>query len=198
MSAPPTLAPRRVPAVKWRGKGGQLPRLDDLPIPADVRPGQGWTGQMHEMAAHIGPHATLALIAAHGGEKVRVPIAAERSPFADVLGPADCATVAQVYGGNELQLPVARFAVARARRGVVIAAVRAGKITIGQAHKIIGSSRTYVSHLVNHTDEGRKGSAKDAATALPPQGDLFALLTSSATPRQDQDAAEISSATTGM
>lgn len=170
-------APPRQPAVRWRGKGGALPRLDELPIPADVRPGPGWTGQMHEMAAHIGAYATLALIAAHGGDKLRVPMAASRIPFADVLTPAQCATFARVYGGNELQLPVARHAVDRARRAVVIAAIRADKITITEAVRIIGSSRTYISHLVNHTDEGRKGSAFAAARALPVQGDLFALLT---------------------
>lgn len=169
-------APRkRTPAIAWRRKSGQLPRLDDLPIPADVQPGPGWTGQMIEMADHIGAHATLCLVAAHGGEEVHIPSSVERSPFADALSPEHQAIIARIYGGNRISVPVARAAIARARRAVVIAAVRAKKITGAEAQKIIGSSRTYVAHLVNQTTEGMDKGAKAKAQALPAQGDLFAL-----------------------
>lgn len=176
MTAAGVPAPRkRTPAIAWRRKSGQLPRLDDLPIPADVQPGPGWTGQMIEMADHIGAYATLCLIAAHGGEEVHIPASAERSPFADVLSSEHRATIARVYGGNRILIPVGRVAIARARRAVVIAAVRANKITGAEAQKIIGTSRTYVAHLVNHTDEGMDKGTQAKAQALPTQGDLFSL-----------------------
>lgn len=167
----------RVPAA-LRRRNGQLPRLADLPIPRDVRPGPGWTGQMLEMAAHIGPYATLRLVAAHGGEQVHVPRDPAASPFLDCVDADTAATIAWVYGGtgNRLDVPVARAAVDRARRAVVLAAVRAGKISGADAARIIGTSRTYLAHLVNATDEGRDASSRSRARDLPAQPDLFAAL----------------------
>lgn len=53
-----------------------------------------------------------------------------------------------------LDLPIAQSAVNRARRAFVLAAVRAGVLTGANAAKIIGTSRTYLYHLINQTDEG--------------------------------------------
>ncbi|UIJ46928.1 hypothetical protein LZK98_08290 [Sphingomonas cannabina] len=155
----------------------RLPKLWELPIPRDVQPGRGWTSQMREMADHIGAYATLTIVATFGGEQLRVPYSAERSPFRNILDQETVATIASVYGGNRISIPVARTAVDTARRAVVIAAVRAEKLTAADAARIIGTSRTYISHLVNGTDEGQNTDLAASVDRLEPQQrDLFALL----------------------
>ncbi|WP_454280232.1 hypothetical protein [Sphingomonas sp. Marseille-Q8236] len=139
-----------------------LPRLSDLPIPNDVRPGRGWTPFMLEMAAHVAPKHVLTLVDRFGGQVVYVPIAVEKSPFLDVLPMDTVATIARVYGREKLDIPTAREALARARRAPVIAAVRAGRLTRNEAARMIGSSRRYVAYLANQTNE-----ADDAPVFVP-------------------------------
>ena len=139
-----------------------LPRLSDLPIPDDVKPGRGWTPFMLEMAAHISPKHVLTLVDHFGGLDVYVPLAPEKSPFLDVLPREAVATLARVYGREKLQISTAREALARARRAPVIAAVRAGKLNKNDAARLIGSSRRYVAHLANQTNE-----ADDAPVFVP-------------------------------
>jgi hypothetical protein len=127
--------------------------LADLPIPADAKVTRKWPPQMVEMADHIGAYHTLRLIDARGGQQVRVPIDPERSPFRDVLDARLVRVMAQVYGGNELELPVGRAVLSEARRAPVLASVRAGDMTVREAAKILGTARTYVSELVNRTAE---------------------------------------------
>ncbi|HEU4958990.1 MAG TPA: hypothetical protein VFT56_01165 [Sphingomonas sp.] len=152
-----------------------LPRLDQLPIPEDVQPGRGWTEQMLEMAAHIGPYATLCIVAAHGGAQVYISRKPESCPFADVIDEEAARILASVYGGNRFQVPVGRAAVDRARRASIIAAVRAGQMTGADAQRILGTSRTYVAYLVNQTAEGQNAEPARARRRHDPrQTDLFA------------------------
>jgi len=174
MAPPPTTRP---PGAVTRRKGkAKLPKLYELPIPADIRPGPGWTEQMREMADHIGAHATLSIVAQFGGQEVYVPRDAAASPFGDIVDQDAAATLARIYCGNKITVPVGRAAVDRARRAVVIAAVRAHRMSVAEGAKVVGTSRTYMSHLVNQTDEGQGG---DVATRIdqlePTQRDLFSL-----------------------
>ena len=164
----------RLPKV-LRRREGRLPKLHEIPIPADVRPGPGWTGQMREMADHVGAYLTLCLVAAHGGEQVHVPRDPAASPFRDTLPPDVCAKIAWVHGGsgNRLDLPVAQAAVNRARRAIVLAAVRECLLTGADAAKIIGTSRTYLAYLINQTNEGEKGEEKHDKPKQMKQLDLF-------------------------
>lgn len=168
-AAVPALPEAAAALDRWQARG-RLPRLDELPIPADVRPGPGWTQQMVEMADHIGAYPTLCVVARFGGAQVYIGRDPARSPFAEVVDAATAATIAEVYGGNRLLVPVGRVAVARARRAVVLAAVRARRISGADAAKVLGTSRTYLSHLVNETLEGTHRSTIES---LPVQGDLF-------------------------
>lgn len=152
----------------------RLPKLHELPIPRDAQPGPGWTGQMHEMADHIGAHATLSIVDAFGGQQIYVSSKPEQCPFATVVDEATARTIARIYGGNRILIPVGRAAVDRARRAGVIAAVRAGELSGADAQRIIGTSRTYVSHLVNHTDEGQNAAPTRGLKRDPRQPDLFA------------------------
>lgn len=52
-------------------------------------------------------------------------------------------------------MPVGSVAMDRACRAPVIAAVRAGLLTGAEAQTILGTSRSYISQLANHTDEGK-------------------------------------------
>lgn len=131
-----------------------LPRAEELPIPADVQPGPGWTEQMLEMAAHVGAFDTLAIVAALGGQSIYIPRDKAKSPFAEIVGEAAVATLAWVYGGHHYAVPVGRAALARARRAPVLAAVRAKRMTTADAARLLGTSRTYLAHLANQTDEG--------------------------------------------
>ena len=151
-----------------------LPRLDELPIPEDVQPCRGWTEQMREMADHIGPYATLCIVAAHGGAQVYISRKAESCPFRDVVDTETTEILANVYGGNRFQVPVGRVAVDRARRAAIIAAVRNGQMTGADAQRILGTSRTYVAHLVNQTQEGQNAQpARVSARHDPRQHKLF-------------------------
>lgn len=136
-----------------------LPRLDDLPIPADVRPGAGWTEQMLDLAVHIGPHATLSIVAEFGGQRLSIPRDADRSPFLDLIGRDKAAKVAWLYGGERFQVPVARAAVHRAKRGGILTLVRSKSMTVGDAAIILGTSRNYVTYLVNTAQESLNAPA---------------------------------------
>jgi len=134
-----------------------LARLEDLPIPSDVQPTRLWTGQMLEMAAHIGPHATLLLIDRLGGQAFRVPMDPGRNRMITIIGEPKARIMSRVYGGNHIQLPRGRAAVDEARRGPIIAAIRAGGLTIADGVAILRTTRTRLSWIVNHSDEGQEG-----------------------------------------
>jgi len=159
-----------------KSKRRRLPRLCDLPIPHDVRPGPGWTEQMREMADHIGPHATLSIVAHFGGQQLYVPRDAKASPFAEIVDQNAAATLAHIYCGNNITIPVGRVAVNRARRAVIVAAVRENRMSVAEAARVVGTSRTYMSHLVNQTDEGQEVDTAARIDQLEPvQRDLFSL-----------------------
>ena len=144
-----------------------LATIDQFDIPEDVRPTEKWTEQMLELAAHIGPYKTLVMIDRVGGQTIRIPMDAARNRLAEVLGDECAAVLSHVYGGNELIVPVGRAALNEARRGAVLAAVRLGTLTIADAAPILRSSRRYVSHLINHTDEGKADRAWVPARIRP-------------------------------
>ncbi len=127
--------------------------LADLPLPEDAKITRKWPAQMIEMADHIGAWHTLQLIDRLGGQQLRVPMDPERSPFREVLDARRVRIMAQIYGGNELELPVGRAALDEARRAPVLASVRNGDMTVREAARILGTARTYVSQLVNRTSE---------------------------------------------
>lgn len=133
-----------------------------LTIPDDVRPGPGWTEQMLEMAAHIGPRAVLAIVEAYGGQKIYISADPARCPFRDVLSAEHSAVISRVYNGAEYSVPTARSALARARRAPIVAAVRSGAMTAAEAARTLGIGRTYLAHLVNQSDE-----AADTAPMIP-------------------------------
>lgn len=129
-------------------------RLEDLPLPADPLPDRSWTVQMREWAGVIGPLAVLQLVDVWGGQELYVPLDSDGSQLAQVVGEAASIAMSAEFGGNHFQLPVARQALNRARRASVIAAIRARRMTITEAVPILRTSRTYLSRLVNHSDEG--------------------------------------------
>jgi hypothetical protein len=133
--------------------------LDELPIPQDAPITQKWTGQMQEMAAHIGPFLTLLVVDRLGGQEVQVPSDPERNRLTEVIGPDGAAIISRIYGGNVLRVPVGRAALDEARRAGIIAAIRAKTMTIAEAAPILRTSRSYLSHLVNATPEGEEAEA---------------------------------------
>ena len=127
--------------------------LADLPIPQDAKVTRKWPAQMIEMADHIGAYHTLRLIDRFGGQQIRVPMDAERSPFREVLDARLVRLMSQIYGNNELELPVGRAVLAEARRAPILASVRNKDMTVREAARVLGTARTYVSELVNRTTE---------------------------------------------
>lgn len=126
-----------------------------LPIPDSVRPDRTWSPLMRELAALIGPRATLAVIEAWGGQLIYVPKDPANSPFAETLTADQAAAIADAYATTYLKVPVGKAPLARARRAGVIAAVRLGRLANADAAKLLGTSRAYVSQLVNSSDEGK-------------------------------------------
>ncbi len=125
-----------------------------LPIPEDVVPGPGWTEQMVEWANLIGPYQTLRLVEAFGGQEIYVSADPARSKFKDVIGIDAAAKIAREYRSCRLLIPTAQLALRRARRAGVIALARRGDLSIARAARMIGTSRPYMSQLVNNTEEG--------------------------------------------
>jgi hypothetical protein len=132
-----------------------LPRLEDLPVPDDVRALPSWPESMREMADHIGARATLRVCEELGGQDIYIPLDPARSPMRTFLSQDELATIAHVYGGTRYSVPLGKTELTAARRAGVIAAVRAGQLTVTNAAIICRSTRSYLSHLVNQTDEGR-------------------------------------------
>ncbi|WJY18705.1 hypothetical protein QQS45_00170 [Alteriqipengyuania flavescens] len=147
--------------------------LADLPIPRTAKVTRKWPAQMVEMADHIGAFHTLHLIAAFGGQQMRIPLDPDRSPFRDVLDPQRVDLMARIYGGNELELPVGRAALDEARRAPVLASVRAGDMTVREAARILGTARTYVSQLVNRTAEAEGAAPLPSRRVDKRQLDMF-------------------------
>lgn len=158
--------------------------IDDLPIPTDARVTRKWTEQMCEMAAHIGPYRTLQIVAALGGQEIEVPVNPERNRLAQVIGDEGARIMSRIYGRNRLRVPVGRAALDEARRAGVIAAIRAKKMTIGEAVPILKTSRNYLSYLVNATTEGKEAAPYSPRRSRhdPRQLEMFA-------PPRDGDAA---------
>lgn len=153
------------------------PHPDSLPIPDDIVVGPGWTRQMIEMADHIGPHATLLVMAAAGGEYLYIAEDPDKNVLRDIVGPEKARILSHVYGRERLHLPTAREALRFARRQPIIAAVRAKHLTISEAARMLGSTHPYVSRLVNKTTEGTNAvpapRPQPRTRALPGQLDMF-------------------------
>lgn len=133
-----------------------LPALDDFPIPAEVDVGGlGWSPGMVEMADHIGGRATLLLGERLGGQDIPIPVDPRNSLFNDILGAKKAAILCWAYRAQVLPIPTMKNARAAARRKSVVAHVRKGHLPVSAAALIAGTSRTYMSHLVHHTDEGK-------------------------------------------
>jgi len=132
----------------------ELPSIDTLPIPDDARPDRSWSQRMLEMAAHIGARPTLAIVEAFGGDYLYISKDPARSPLSGILDTDAINKFTFAYGGTMVAIPTGAAAIRKAKRAGLIAAVRAGKISAADAARIMRMSRTYVSHLINATDEG--------------------------------------------
>jgi len=134
--------------------GHNFPPIDQVPIPEDARPDRSWTEQMLEMAAHIAPYHVLRIVERFGGQQVYISADPARNVFRDLIGASAAATLSHVYRRERLEIPTAKGALFRARRRRLIAQVRANEVTVSEAARMLGTSRTYLSHLVNQTTEG--------------------------------------------
>lgn len=115
---------------------------------------EGWTDQLIEMAEHIGADPTLKLIELFGGQSVYIARRPSRPSIEEAIGRAAAEKLRRIYTCEKITLPAARYLLARRRRAVIVAKARAGMISVAEAARMIGTSRTYMSHLVHHTSEG--------------------------------------------
>lgn len=141
--------------------GHNFRAVEELPIPEDVRADRHWTETMVEMAAHIGPYRTLLLVDRFGGMRIYVPADWRKGKtyegigaIRDVIGDEGARILSDVYRREYLLVPTARAALAAARRAPLIAQIRSGDLSITEGARILGTKRSYLSHLVNHSTEG--------------------------------------------
>lgn len=162
--------------------GHNFPPPDELPLPEDVQPGPGWTERMLEMADHIGAYRTLLLVDRFGGMRIYIPADWTRGKsyegkgsIRDVVGDKAARVLSEIYRREFFLVPTAKHALARARRHAVIASVRAGDISGADAAKMLKTTRPYLSHLVNGTDEGTEDGELPPRTGrgFPGQLDMF-------------------------
>lgn len=156
-----------------------LPRLEDIPIPDNIQPTKGWTSQMIELAAHIGPYPTIQIIQHYGGQRIYIPIDAARNPFRDIIGPARATTLSQVYGPSHFDVPKGAYALRVARRGGVLRLVRQREMTSSDAAIILGTSRTYLAYLLGRPDEDAEPPSilpRRSVKSDPRQLDIFSVI----------------------
>ena len=122
---------------------------------AAVRVGKGWSAQMREMADHIGAYRTLLISLRFGGRQIYIPADHRRSALLPVVGDGAAKVLSHVYRRERIIIPTARFAISVARRAPVMRAVRRGVLSISTGAAMLGTSRSYMSYLINHTDEGK-------------------------------------------
>ncbi len=130
-------------------------KLADLPIPETVTVTDKWPEQMQEMAAHIGPYHTLRIIERFGGQQVYIASDPEKNLFRVILDASLTRTMSQIYGRSEMELPTGKGALNEAKRAPVLASVRNGDMTVREAARILASARSYISRLVNQSEEGQ-------------------------------------------
>ena len=128
-------------------------RLDDFPIPEDVKADPKWPPIMLDMAAHVGAHATLLIVDTYAGQEVYVPLDVTRSPFRDIVDEQRVATMAHVFGRQRIRIPAGRLQLDKARRAGIVAAIRADKMTISEGAAIIRMPRRHMETLIKKTDE---------------------------------------------
>ncbi|HEX7820664.1 MAG TPA: hypothetical protein VF463_08590 [Sphingobium sp.] len=128
-------------------------RIDDWPIPEDAQADPKWPPIMLDMAAHIGPYATLLIVDAFAGQEVYVSKDPARSPFSDIIGADKAETMAHVYGVERLRIPGGRMPLLKARRAGILAACRAKKMSVDEGAAILRMPRRHLRHIVNHTQE---------------------------------------------
>lgn len=152
--------------------------LADLPIPKDIAITRVWPEQLVEMADHIGAYHALRVVERFGGQKIYVAADAERNILREVLDARLTKITSHVYGRQEIDLPVARAALTEARRAPVIASIRNGDMTVAEAARILGTARSYVSRLVNRSNEA-EGAAPLRRPSLrdPRQIEMFEPVT---------------------
>lgn len=136
---------------------------------------------MREMAEHIGAYETLLISEHFGGREMYVPADAAKSPFRPLIGAAKAKTLSWVYRRDTLAIPTAGYALRRARRACILAAVRAGEVTVADAARMLGIRRDYASKLINQTDEGCEAVPAPIGRARhdPRQLDMFGSSTTS-------------------
>jgi len=128
-------------------------KLEDLPIPRDVRVTRSWPIQLVELADHIGAYHALLVVERFGGQKIYISADPERNCLREVLDDRLTRIMSHVYGCQDVEMPVARAALLEARRAPIIASVRNGDMTVAEASRILHSARSYISRLVNRSQE---------------------------------------------
>lgn len=123
-------------------------RIENLPIPKDIKPDDSWPPSLLEMADHIGPYAALQIADKFGGLDLYMPHESVRSPVMAIIGAAKAKTLCRIYERESFQVPVAAEALRRARRRDVLRALVNRTISLTEAAYIMRTSRRYVLKLV--------------------------------------------------
>lgn len=157
---------------------GDLPRFDELPIPAEVTIGIGWSPLMVEIADHIGAHATLKLLERFGGEHFRISRASRRDRFAEVIGEAAAKAFQEAFHGEKIDLPTGRDAIWRAKAQPILGQVRDGLLTVADAGRILRVSRTRIHALLEEGDRAGLPRRRRVKPVDPRQIDMFQTVSS--------------------
>lgn len=122
--------------------------------PGSLTKREGWTPQLIELAHHIGIEPTLKPVERYGGQSVYISRKPRHPSIEEAIGSAAAELLRRIYTCERIAVPNARYLLARRNRAEIVAQARAGLIGITKAARVIGTSRTYMSHLVHHTNEG--------------------------------------------
>lgn len=145
--------------------------VEDLPIPPDVKIDRTWPPILIDIADRIGAYEALVICDAFAGRELYVPADPRKSPFRGLISQKSVEIMAHCYRRERIAIPAGSDTILSAKRQGVIAAIRAGTLTVVGGARILRSARRHISRLVNQTSEG----VGYAPTKLPEPRVLVAL-----------------------
>lgn len=109
---------------------------------------------LQELVDQIGYGATIDLLRAWGGRRLRVPLEpGEEHPITFTIGHRAAQDLAAFYGGSEIDLPAERNALMAIRNAAIMADLRADMSTRACAQKY-GMTPRHVRHIRRSYEDG--------------------------------------------
>lgn len=113
-----------------------------------------WPAMLIDIADRIGAYEALLICDTFAGQEIYVPLNPKKSPFRGLISESNVKIMAQCFGRERLCIPTGSDTILAVKRQGIIAAIRAGTLTVVGGARILRMARRHISRLVNQTPEG--------------------------------------------